>query len=229
VIVISEHTARLVRARLGVENDRIVVCRPGAPPSPPRAAPAAPGPVLFVGTIEPRKNLPLLFRAYERVVASRPDAPPLILAGRTVEQSAGILGELANRPALGGRVRHLGYVTENERERLYQEASMLVLPSLEEGFGMTAIEAMQIGVPVVASSRGALPEVVGDAGTLVDPTDDIALAAAIEDLLANPGKRSRHAEAGRVRAQCFSWKDSASRLLEAYRETVARRRAGTQP
>ncbi len=225
VVVISEHTARAVTSRLGVDDARVVICRPGAPDTPPRAVPAEPGPILFVGTIEPRKNLPALFAAYDRVVAGRPDAPPLVLAGRRVEQSAAILATLATWPALAGRVRHLGYVTDAERQQLYAAASMLVLPSLEEGFGMTAVEAMQAGVPVVAARRGALPEVVGDAGTLVDPTDEVALAYAIDSLLADPSRRLRQSENGVARAREFSWAASAARLLAAYSEALARRQA----
>jgi glycosyltransferase involved in cell wall biosynthesis len=222
VVVISEHTAAAVQSRLGVSRDRLVVCRPGAPAWRPRTAPPGAGPILFVGTVEPRKNLPTLFAAYERVVAGRPDAPPLLLAGGTVEQSAAILQRLAGRPLLDGRVRHLGYVTDEAREQLYRDASMLVLPSFEEGFGLTAVEAMQVGVPVVASTAGALPEVVGDAGTLVDPVDERALAQAIERLLGNPGRRQAHAEAGRQRARQFSWRASAAALLAAYQDVVTR-------
>lgn len=224
VVVISAHTAQQVEARLGVGRDRIVICRPGSPDWTPREAQPENGPVLFVGTIEPRKNLPVLFAAYDRVVAGRPDTPPLLIAGRTVEQSAGILESVRRYPRIAARVKHLGYVTDEERQRLYREASLLVLPSLEEGFGMTAVEAMRIGVPVVASTRGALPEVVGDAGTLVDPADEAALAAAIDTVLADPGVRRHHAAAGVARAAGYSWSDSAARLLGAYRELMARRK-----
>ena len=226
VVVISEHTSRLVQSRLGVAADRVVVCRPGAPAAAPRQPPVGLGPILFVGTIEPRKNLPALFAAYELVVSSRPDAPPLVLAGKHVEQSAAILETLAARPVLKGRVRLLGYVSNDDREKLYADASMLVLPSLEEGFGMTAVEAMQAGVPVIASRRGALPEVMGDAGTLVDPTNEAGLAQAIESLLADPVRRQTHAAAGRARARGFSWSASAARLLEAYRDALAKREPG---
>jgi glycosyltransferase involved in cell wall biosynthesis len=224
VVVISEHTGRQVESRLGVAPERIVICRPGAPDWTPREEPGAAGPVLFVGTIEPRKNLPVLFAAYDRVLAARPDAPPLVLAGRTVEQSPEILDTLRAYPRLRDRVRPLGYVSNEARERLYREASLLVLPSLEEGFGMTVVEAMRVGLPVVASRAGALPEVLGDAGSLVDATDDLGLAAAIERLLSDPAARRRSAEAGRARAARFSWADSAARLLEAYRDLMARRK-----
>jgi glycosyltransferase involved in cell wall biosynthesis len=223
VVVISDHTARAVESRLGVPRERLVICRPGAPAWEPRAAPSSLGPILFVGTLEPRKNLPALFAAYERVVAGRPDAPPLLLAGRTVEQSTAILQQLTARPLLRGRVRHLGYVTDETRAQLYRDASMLVLPSLEEGFGLPAVEAMQVGVPVVASNRGALPEVVGRAGTLIDPLDETALAHAIESLLGEPGRRQAHTDAGRERARQFSWQASAADLLAAYEDAIGRR------
>src|SRR5687767_8852427 len=102
---------------------------------------------------------------------------------------------------------------------------MLVLPSLEEGFGMTVVEAMQAGVPVVASARGALPEVVGDAGLIVDPTSAEAIATAIERLLDSPDERRRRAELGRRQAARFSWSVSATTLVAAYRDTIRRRRA----
>ena len=223
VVTISDYSARAIRERLGVTPDRLAVCPPGAPAATPRVQPAAAGPIVFVGTIEPRKNLPALFAAYERVVNGRPDAPALKLAGRSGEHSPAILADLAARRALAGRVDYMGYVTDEERQRLYREASMLVLPSLDEGFGMTAVEAMQAGLPVIAARTGALPEVVGDAGVLVDPLDEAQLANAIERLLANPDERRRRAEAGLVRARRFSWEASAATLIDAYRRVLARR------
>ena len=104
---------------------------------------------------------------------------------------------------------------------------MLVLPSLEEGFGMTLVEAMQAGVPVIASARGALPEVAGRCGhpgRSRRSADEIG--AAIERLLDSPDERRRRVEAGRVQAARFSWSESARRLMAAYREALARRRAG---
>jgi glycosyltransferase involved in cell wall biosynthesis len=224
VVVISEHTAREVTARLAVPADRLVLCRPGAPPAVFHPFKAAPGPIVFIGTIEPRKNLPTLFEAYEQVVSRMPAAPPLVLAGRRVAQSAAILERLARMPALASRVDYRGYITDEDRQRLYAEASMLVLPSLEEGFGMTAVEAMQAGVPVIVAARGALPEVAGDAGMVVDPTRADDIAAAIERLLGSPEERRHRAEAGRLQAAQFSWSASAQTLVAAYREALARPR-----
>jgi glycosyltransferase involved in cell wall biosynthesis len=98
-----------------------------------------------------------------------------------------------------------------------------VLPSLHEGFGLPALEAMTLGLPVVASRRGALPEVVGDAGLLIDPLEDDELANAIEGVLSDPNRRRRMAEAGIQRSRQFTWSATAERLLQAYREALVRR------
>ncbi len=228
VVANSKLTAMQATDRLGVSADRVVVCRPGAPPWPRRAEPSKAGPILFVGTIEPRKNLDVLFRAYARVLAGRPGVPMLLLAGRTVEQSESILRPI-HEPALAGQVQHLGYVDDHTRRALFADASMLVIPSLEEGFGLPALEAMAVGLPVIASRRGALPEVVGDAGVLVDPLDDVAFAAAIDALLADPQRRATHADLGVERAREFNWADSASRLMTAYRAALERKEGARKP
>jgi glycosyltransferase involved in cell wall biosynthesis len=120
----------------------------------------------------------------------------------------------------------MGYVDDGERQRLLREASMLVLPSLEEGFGIPALEAMTLGLPVVASNRGALPEVVHDAGLLVDPEDVRGLAAAIERLIADGELRRSLAARGIEQAEKFSWDNSAALLYDAYRAAVARKQRG---
>lgn len=227
VVTISRHTAVRIADRLGVRSDRIVICPPGAPPWPLQTPPGGesssertPGPIVFIGTIEPRKNVGGLLRAYDRLVAARPDAPSLVLAGGEVEQSATILAPVFRAP-LAGRVEYRGYVDDQERLALYRQASAVVIPSFEEGFGMTALEALTLGIPVVASSRGALPEVVGDAALLVDPDDGEAIARGLEVAVWDAAHRARAADAGPARARLFSWRVSAARLLEAYRETVA--------
>ena len=229
VVVNSNYTASRVRERLGIPDDRLVVCRPGVPAAwEPRGRQSPEGPILFVGTIEPRKNLPTLFAAYETLVHRMPSVPELVLAGRSVEQSDSILEAARARPSIAGRMRYLGYVSEAARYSLFSQASMLVLPSLDEGFGMTALEAMHMGLPVVASNRGALPEVLGDAAALVDATDAAAMAGEIERLLRDEGLRGTRASAGRARARGFTWCDSARGLLAAYR-AVAVRRARSRP
>ena len=133
---------------------------------------------LFVGTLVPRKNVPTLLDAYARLLATMPDAPRLVIAGAATEDSGPWIERLQQAP-LAGRVDHLGYVAEADRERLYAGARALIMPSLDEGFGVPALEAMAAGVPVIASNRGALPEVLGAAGTLLDPQDVEGFAEAM--------------------------------------------------
>jgi glycosyltransferase involved in cell wall biosynthesis len=102
---------------------------------------------------------------------------------------------------------------------------MLVLPSLDEGFGLTALEAMAAGVPVVAARRGSLPEVVGDAGTLIEPEDVEALTSAMECLIVDDAAARAHAAAGLARAATFTWDRTAQTLRQAYVDAIARRRA----
>lgn len=215
IVVISEYTRKLVTERFGVDPARVTVCYPGAPDWPARAEPAAVGPILFVGTIEPRKNVPGLLRAYETLLARMPDAPDLVIAGRA-PAGAGIERWLADR-SLTGRVRVTGYVTEETRRQLYRDASVLAVPSFDEGFGITALEAMTVGVPVVAARRGALPEVVGAAGLLVEPDDHERLAEALQRVLSDAAARRQMIAAGTQQAATFSWRTSAGRLREAYR------------
>jgi glycosyltransferase involved in cell wall biosynthesis len=217
VVVISRYTAGEVTSRLGVPPERIVLCPPGAPVWPRRDPPATTGPILYVGSAERRKNVPALLRAYARLRERMPEAPRLLIAGRAPERGAEI-SAMIRRPPWYPHVRHLGYVTDEERQALYRQASMLVLPSLDEGFGLPVLEAMTVGVPVVASNRGALPELAGDAAQLVDPLDEEAMAEAIERVLVDPALAAAGVERGYRRAAQYTWQASAARLLEAYRE-----------
>ena len=224
VIVASAHMRSLVASRLGVPRNRVWVCPLGAPDWSPRGDIVPSGPVLFMGTLEPRKNVGGLLDAYARLLARRPDAPRLRLAGHVPEDGRATLGRIDAAP-FRGRVEHAGYVRGEDRARLYREASVLVLPSFDEGFGLPVLEAMTVGVPVVASRRGALPELVGDAGLLVDPADPEDLARGLDRLLGDPALQRRLAEAGRRRAAGYSWASTASRVLDVYRAAIERRGA----
>lgn len=225
VITSTEHGKRLVSHQLGVPAHRIYVCPPGAPswqslghqPHVPRD-----GYLLFVGTLEPRKNVGALLDAYALLRSRRPDAPPLVLAGRATREAAGWLARLA-APPLAGHVRHLGYIASEERERVYAGARALVLPSLDEGFGLPALEAMSAGIPVVASNRGSLPEVVGTGGQLIDPDDVDALAAALEQLISDDAVATAWGAAGLARARAFTWTAAAATLRQAYTDAITRR------
>ena len=116
-----------------------------------------------------------------------------------------------------------GYVDNAAKHDLYRQASMVVVPSFAEGFGIPALEAMAMGVPVIAANRGALPEVIGEAGLLVDPDDPATIAEAMNRVLTDSALRRRMADAGVARAARYTWKASAERLFATYR-AVARRR-----
>jgi glycosyltransferase involved in cell wall biosynthesis len=169
IVVPSEFTAGEVERRLGVPRAKIAVCPPGAPDWTPRAGPPKEGYVLFLGTLEPRKNVGALLDAYELLLSQQVSAlPKLVLAGKATEQARPWLDRISKAP-LKDFVNHIGYVEPAKRRSLFEDARLLVQPSYEEGFGIPVLEAMTVGVPVVASNRGALPEVLGDAGELVDP------------------------------------------------------------
>jgi glycosyltransferase involved in cell wall biosynthesis len=223
ILTSSEHTAAAIAARLGVK-DTVVVARPGVPRwvANGRSRPLpADGHLLFVGTLEPRKNVGGLLDAYEQLLSRHAAAPDLVLMGRATPAAGQWLERIA-RPPLDGHVRHLGYVPDAERRSVYEGALLLVLPSWAEGFGLPALEAMALGIPVVASNAGALPEVVGDAGLLVSPDDCAGLASAIEQVVGDRGLQSRLSCAGRDRVRGWSWDDAAARVRALYEQAVTR-------
>ena len=204
----SQYAASEIERRLNVPREKIAVCPPGAPDWPARTHGAMPGYMLFVGTLERRKNVGALLDAYERLLSRPPkraanadaraeaDAtrrlgalPELVLAGKATTSSRRVAR--ADRTSAAARASSVtsAMSTADRRRALYEGARLLVLPSFEEGFGLPVLEAMTIGVPVIASNRGALPEVVGDAGPLIEPNDPEELAAAIEHLLERRGVR----------------------------------------
>ena len=226
VITSTQYGRAQIAERLGVADDRIYVCPPGAPtwhtlgrgPNVP-----AEGCILFVGTLEPRKNVGALLDSYEQLLARRPQLPRLVLAGRATPSASNWLARIQT-PPLRERVTHLGYVASDAREDLYRSARVLVMPSLDEGFGLPALEAMSAGVPVIAASRGSLPEVVQDAGALIDPADTDALTDALERAAFDQNWARQAAQAGLERARAFTWAQAAQTLRRAYVDAIARRR-----
>ena len=227
VITSTQYGRSQIIERLGVAGERIYVCPPGAPawrtlgrqPNVP-----SDGCILFVGTLEPRKNVGALLDAYQRLLERRRDLPRLVLAGRGTAAASNWLARIQSAP-LSGHVTHIGYVDEGAREDLYRSARVLVMPSLDEGFGLPALEAMSAGVPVIVSSRGSLPEVVQGAGAQVNPSDIDALATALERAVGDQNWAMHAAQAGLDRARSFTWAESARTLRRAYTEAVERQRA----
>ena len=217
VVTISEFTAGEIARRFGLAQERIVICPPGAPPWSPRSQPVPRGPILFVGTLEPRKNVGALLNAYAMLLERDASVPALWIAGGQTEASGPWLRAMAE-PPLAGHVKYLGYIQRDDRYALYVQASMLILPSHLEGFGMTAVEAMAAGVPTIVSRRGALPEVAGDAAAFIEPDDIAGLAAAMQRYLDDPAVAAAATDRGVKRAARYSWDASAATLLDRYRQ-----------
>ncbi len=228
IVVPSTFTADEVEQLLGVPRERIAICPPGAPEWRRRTAAVAPDSyILFIGTLEPRKNLGGLLDAYEQLLACRDLAVPrLVIAGKAIDESAPTLARIF-RPPLAGRVQHIGYVDPSRRQELYEGARLLVQPSFEEGFGLPVLEAMTLGVPVVSSNRGALPEVLGDAGPLVPPDRPSEMANAIASILRDKAYADACAARGVARAAQFTWTRTADAVYAAYEGALARH-AGTR-
>ena len=185
---------------------------------------------LYVGTLEPRKNLRRALRAFARVAASLPDHG-FVLVGQRGWKYGEVLRE-ARRSEIAGRVAFLGYVPEEHLPGLYTHAEAFVYPSLYEGFGLPVVEAMACGTPVLASRSSSLAEIAEGAALLVPPTDEEALAAALLALGTDAGLRDDLATRGRARAAVYSWERTGRETVAAYREVydevrARRRRAST--
>jgi glycosyltransferase involved in cell wall biosynthesis len=181
--------------------------------------------LLSVGSLEPGKNRERLLQAFARLQA-RGLKHTLVVAGQRAWRYEGE-APLARRLGLADSVRFLGHVPQADLPALYSAADLFVFPSLYEGFGLPALEAMACGTPVVASNVSALPEVVGDAALQVSPLDVEALAGAIEGLLRDDRLRADLRERGLERAAQFSWEKAARQTAEVYHRVVeARREAG---
>ena len=169
--------------------------------------------LLFVSTVQPRKNVIRLIEAFE---ALQQDDLALVVVGQSGWLSAPI--EARIRQAAGNaRVLRLGRVSDDDLPAMYSGAAAYVLPSLFEGFGMGLLEAMASGTPVVTSNTGSLAEVAGDAAVLVDPRSVPSITAGIERVL-NVGEGARLRELGLQRAQAFTWQAAASATLDVIRE-----------
>ncbi len=178
------------------------------------------GYVLFIGALQPRKNLVRLLDAYAAVRADRPDAPPLVLVGdpkRDGEELAGRIAALG----LSAHVHRIGYVADAAALRdLYATAGVFAFPSLYEGWGLPVVEAMASGTPVLAANATALPEAAGGAALLVDPHSTTSIADGLGRLLDDAALRAELAAAGRERAAQLTWEDAAERLVGVWSDVL---------
>jgi glycosyltransferase involved in cell wall biosynthesis len=175
--------------------------------------------ILFVGTIEPRKNIDALLNAYEALPASLREEFDFVFAGPSGWAPMETMARLQN-PVKG--VRYLGYVAEDQLPGLFAGATVFVYPSLYEGFGFPVAQAMAAGTPVITSGVSALPEVSGGTAVLIDPRSGSELVSALRDTLTSPSKRADLTASGRTNARRFSWAGCARQSLEFFREVAGR-------
>lgn len=175
--------------------------------------------VLYVGTLEPRKNILNIVRAYARLPLALREVYPLVLAGGAgwlMEELSREIGQLG----VGANVIKTGYIPEGDLPALYSGATLFIYPSIYEGFGLPPLEAMACGTAVITSNVSSLPEVVGDAGVLVHPQDVEKLADEMEDLLTNPSRREILCKRGLERSKQFTWEKCAAQTLKVYNQVV---------
>jgi glycosyltransferase involved in cell wall biosynthesis len=227
---VSEGTRQDAIRLLGVPPEKIFTTRLGVPPefhpvSDPVSLEAArrryglPARfILFVGLLEPRKNLPMLLRAFAGIAGRLPDTR-LVVVGRKgwmVDQAL----RLVNGLGLDGRVHFTGYVPREDLPLIFNLAEVFVYPSLYEGFGLPVLEALACGTPAITTDVSSMPEIVGEAGVLVPPGDEPRLAQALLDLLDDPGRRRTLSEAGPLRAAAFTWERTAAETVAIYQHVL---------
>lgn len=232
VITVSESARQDLITYFGHSPERITAIPLGANPAfrPHSAAELAPvlarlglqaqGYSLYVGTIEPRKNLDRLLDAYENLPASLRARYPLVMAGSPGWRSEHTHERMA-RAASAGWLHYLRYVSQADLPALYAGARLFAYPSLYEGFGLPVLEAMACGIPVITSCVSSLPEVVGNAALQIDPHDVPALSAALVQGLQDDPWRSQAVTAGLQRAACFSWERCVEQTVGVYAQICA--------
>lgn len=213
----SSFVATEVVDLLGADPDRVVAVHHGVPPVAPAATPPdVPRPyVLALGTVEPRKDLPSLVRAFDALAAVHRDLH-LVVAGPD-GWGADALAAAVDGAHHRARIHRLPWVDDAERAALLRHAAAFAYPSRYEGFGFPPLEAMAVDVPVVTTTAGALPEVVGDGAVLVPPGDVDALADGLARVLTDDDVRTAVVARGRRRVEAFSWDRCAAGLADLYR------------
>lgn len=230
IIAVSEATAGDLKEHLKVSPRRITTVHEGIDPTFPDSE--APRPealperyLLFVSTLEPRKNVVNLLRAFQLVVEwGYPGS--LVLVGRWGWRTEAIQAEL-EASAARSRIIHLDYIERDTLPVVFREAEALLFPSWLEGFGLPILEAMACGTPVVTSGRSAMPEVAGPAAVYVDPASPHGIASGVLSLVQDPEHRRRLAEAGRERAARFRWEATAAATAQVIRQAAGLAASGT--
>jgi glycosyltransferase involved in cell wall biosynthesis len=227
VIAVSSHTRLDLIQVMKVDPDKIEVVYWGADSNPAALDADRPttGLILgFGGGGAVRKNTPAMVHMFVKVAAHHPTAS-LVILGVTDAVQRNQLQDLIDKLALQGRVSLMGYVSDAELENSFKKATCLVYISLYEGFGLPPLEVMVHGVPVVASNRSSIPEVVGDSGILVDPENIDEVADAVLNLLHNQALHRQLSEKAWQRARQFSWRNTAERTVSIFEAALNRQRS----
>lgn len=232
IITPSETVKGEVCEHLGVNGDKVFAipeaaraCFYPAPPS--ETEPVRqrlgiqPEFILFVGTIEPRKNLLALARAFEQIAKTHARTQ-LVIAGQKGWLSDDLMAYL-EESEIRDRVLFTGHLSDDDLRALYSSCRVFVYPSLYEGFGLPLLEAMACGAPVVTSNVGSIVETVGNAARLISPTDSDDLAQAITALLDDAREREHRSSAGIKHARKFSWEKTAAATWEVYQKALSHR------
>ena len=175
--------------------------------------------ILFVGTIEPRKNLRRLVEAFDRMLRNTSLSPKLVIAGGQGWMMDDFVS-FVRQQGVGDRVCLTGYLEDEDLCGLYSSCAAFIYPSLYEGFGLPPLEAMACGAPVITSRTPALLETTGNAARLVDPKDINDMAQAMTEMLSDEKLREYYAELGKVHVKKFSWEQTVQKTLEVYRELL---------
>ena len=175
--------------------------------------------LLYVGLLEPRKNLPTLLQAYAAIADQLP-GHRLVIAGRKGWMFEEVLRQV-EQSNLAEKIHFTGYVEQSDLPLVYNMADVFIYPSIYEGFGLPVLEAMACGTPVITSSVSSMPEIVGDAGVLLSPDDPRALAGAMLHLVNDPAERQRLSHRGLERAAAFTWERTAAQTIAVYHHVLS--------
>jgi len=237
----AEHATKIITPSNSIKTS---VCEMGIDPDKVTVTPLAPRPVfkrredpellrrlgidqdfiLFVGTIEPRKNLQRLVKAFHQMLRATSLSPKLVIAGGKGWLMNSFNSFIRQR-GLEDRICLTGYLPDEDLAALYSACSVFIYPSLYEGFGLPPLEAMACGAPVITSSDPALMETVGNAARLVNPNSVDDIAWAMTEMLSDERMRQHYAALGKVQVKKFSWEQTALKTLEVYREVLLKRAA----
>jgi glycosyltransferase involved in cell wall biosynthesis len=223
ILAVSEYAGRTYADAYQIPEDRLFVSYEGVKEFDSAdiksSVPQDNGYLLFVSTLFPHKNLHFLVRVFSLVSKSIPESK-LVVVGKDINNTVSRLKDQARRLGIQDRIEFMGRISDSELSNLYQNAVMFVFPSLVEGFGLPVLEAMAHSVPVVASNRTSLPEVVGDAGIILDPDNEASWVNSIIQLYRDKELHHQLAIKSKQRAAQFTWRNAAQRTFDCFQSVL---------